>query len=250
MQQYGLIGFPLSHSFSKKFFTEKFEREGLTDHVYELFPIPSIEGLKEVLAANPELRGINVTIPYKRLVLPYLDDASHIPGGIRACNCIRISEGRLTGYNTDITGFENSFTPLLKNHHRRALVLGSGGAAEAVTFVLEKLGIGYALVSRDRRPGSRFTYSDLNEAIMREYEVIINTTPLGTYPNVEACPDIPYEYITDRHYLFDLVYNPAKTVFLRKAETAGAAICNGYDMLVIQAEESWKIWNATEPDTD
>lgn len=244
MNQYGLIGFPLSHSFSKKFFTEKFERKGLTDHVYDLFPIPSIEGLEKVLADNPELRGINVTIPYKRLVLPYLDDASHIPAGIRACNCIRVSEGRLAGYNTDITGFENSFTPLLQAHHRRALVLGSGGAAEAVTYVLDKIGMEYALVSRDRRPGSRFTYSDLNETVMQEFEVIINTTPLGTHPKVDECPDIPYAAITPRHYLFDLVYNPAKTLFLQQGETKGAIVCNGYEMLVIQAEESWKIWTA------
>lgn len=242
MHQYGLIGFPLSHSFSKKFFTEKFEREGLTDHVYDLFPIPSIDGLKEVLAANPALRGFNITIPYKRQVLPYLDDASHIPTGISACNCVRISEGRLTGYNTDITGFENSFTPLLQAHHRRALVLGSGGAAEAVTFVLDKIGMEYALVSRDRRPGSRFVYSDLTDSVMREHEMIINTTPLGTYPNVDECPDIPYGSITPRHYLFDLVYNPAKTLFLQQGEAKGAAIRNGYEMLVIQAEESWKIW--------
>lgn len=244
MKQYGLIGFPLSHSFSKKFFTEKFEREGLTDHSYDLFPIPVIEDLEGVLAANPGLRGINVTIPYKQVVLPYLDDASHIPEGIRACNCIRINNGKLSGYNTDIAGFERSFTPQLQPHHRRALVLGSGGASEAVTFVLQKLGMEYALVSRQRRPGSQFTYSDLNEAVMREYEVIINTTPLGTYPKVDECPDIPYESLTARHYLFDLVYNPAKPLFLQQGEAKGATIHNGYDMLVIQAEESWEIWNA------
>lgn len=241
MKRFGLIGYPLSHSFSKKYFTEKFEKEGLKDHVYDIFPIPSIDKLPEVLATNTDLVGLNVTIPYKQQVLQYLD-ASNLPEGVLACNCIKIEDGKLTGNNTDILGFEKSFAEQLQPHHTRAIVLGNGGATAAVVYVLQKLNIAYEIVSRKLHEGSTLTYDDLSDQVIKDHSVIINTTPLGTYPNVDELPPIPYDAITPDHYLFDLIYNPDKTSFLKKGEERGAIIKNGYDMLVIQAEESWNIW--------
>ena len=243
MKRFGLIGFPLSHSFSKKYFTEKFAREGLTDHIYELFPIQSIDELPGVIASHPDLAGLNVTIPYKRSVLPYLDK-TELPVGLNATNCIRINDGQLTGFNTDVIGFEKSFAPQLTSLHKKALVLGNGGATAAVVYVLKKLNLGYSIVSRRLHNDSTLTYEDIDSEILASHQVIINTTPVGTYPAVNESPAIPYEWITPQHYLFDLVYNPEKTMFLQQGETRGATIKNGYDMLVIQAEESWKIWNS------
>lgn len=243
MKRYGLIGYPLSHSFSKRFFEEKFQREGITDCAYELFSIPSIDELSRVLAAHADLKGLNVTIPYKQLVLPYLGDVSHLPERLLACNCIRIEGGVLTGYNTDVIGFEKSFTPQLQPHHTKALLLGSGGAAAAVAYVLRKLGIAYKIVSRTGGAGEALTYNQLDESIIAAHTVIINTTPLGMYPLVDQAPPLPYNALTSKHYLFDLHYNPARTLFLQYGEERGAAIKNGYEMLVIQAEESWRIWN-------
>lgn len=243
MRQFGLIGYPLGHSFSKKFFSEKFEREGLTDCHYELFPIKNIGELPALLEANPQLEGLNITIPYKQQVITYLNDTENLPQGLNACNCIKINNGQLTGYNTDTVGFEKSFTKKLKTQHSRALVLGNGGAASAVFFVLKKLGIPFEVVSRQLHAGSTYTYSQLTPDLVATHTIIINTTPLGTYPNIDQCPDIPYNAISSNHYLFDLVYNPAKTLFLQKGEEKGATIENGYDMLVEQALESWRIWN-------
>lgn len=242
MKRFGLIGYPLSHSFSKKYFTEKFEREGLKDHVYDLFPIASIDELPEVLSKHKDLVGLNVTIPYKQQVMKYLD-ASNLPAGVEACNCIKIENGKLTGNNTDVMGFEISFKQLLKPQQKKALVLGNGGATIAVVYALKKLNIDYKIVSRRIHDGASLTYNDVSVATIKEHPVIINTTPLGTFPNVDECAPIPYEAITSEHYLFDLIYNPEKTVFLKKGEERGATIKNGYDMLRIQAEESWKIWN-------
>lgn len=242
MKRFGLIGYPLSHSFSRKFFTDKFEREGLKDCVYELFPLKSIDQLPGLLKKHTDLRGLNVTIPYKQDVIKYLH-RSMLPGKISACNCIRVTEGSLEGYNTDITGFEKSFIPGLKTYHNKALVLGNGGATAAVTFVLQLHNIPYSIVSRQLRGGSVYTYSDLNEKIIREHRIIINTTPLGTFPDVSVYPPIPYDFIKEKHYLFDLVYNPSETMFLKKGAERGATVRNGYEMLEIQAEESWKIWN-------
>lgn len=241
MKRFGLIGYPLSHSFSRKYFTEKFEKEGLTDHVYDIFPISSIDKLPEILANNSDLQGLNVTIPYKQQVLQYLD-ASNLPAGVQACNCIKIENGKLTGNNTDIVGFEKSFEQKLKPHHTRALVLGNGGATAAVIYVLQKLRIEYEIVSRKLHEGSTLTYDDLSDGIIEDHPVIINATPLGTFPNVDEAAPIPYDAITSDHYLFELIYNPDKTLFLKKGEERGATIKNGYDMLVIQAEESWNIW--------
>jgi shikimate dehydrogenase len=243
VKRFGLIGYPLTHSFSQKYFSEKFARLGLKDHIYDLFPIDSIEQFPGILNRHPDLVGLNVTIPYKRAVLAFIQH-KQLPGNLEAANCIKIQNGLLTAYNTDVLGFEQSFSPLLKPHHQKALVLGNGGATAAVVYVLQKLNIRYNVVSRQLHEGSTLTYGDLNADVIKEHPVIINTTPLGTYPNVNECPSIPYEAITAEHYLFDLVYNPSKTLFLQKGEERGARIKNGYDMLEIQAEESWKIWNS------
>jgi shikimate dehydrogenase len=244
MRLFGLIGYPLTHSFSKKYFTEKFEREGLTDCRYELFPIKSVYDIKEIQKEHPNLEGLNVTIPYKQLVLKYLQSTEGIPEGIGACNCIKIEKEKLTGFNTDITGFEISLRQSLLPHHKRALVLGNGGAAAAVVYVLRKLGIQYDIVSRRIHDDSTLTYDDIDEQTITRSQLIINTTPLGTHPNIDNAPDIPYQFLTSHHYLFDLIYNPDKTKFLEKGEERGAIVKNGYEMLLIQAEESWKIWNS------
>jgi shikimate dehydrogenase len=241
-KRFGLIGYPLSHSFSKKYFTEKFEKEGLKDHVYDLFPIASIDDLPAVIAKHKDLVGLNVTIPYKQQVMKYLD-ASNIPKGVGACNCIKIENNKLTGNNTDVVGFEVSFKQLLKPHQKKALVLGNGGATAAVVYILKKMNIDYNIVSRRVHDGSTLTYNDVSVAVIKQHPVIINTTPLGTFPDVDECAPIPYEAITPDHYLFDLVYNPSETLFLKKGKEKGATVKNGYDMLEIQAEESWKIWN-------
>ena len=242
MRMYGIIGYPLGHSFSKDYFAEKFAREGITGCSYEVFPIKTIDEFEVLLVQNPSLRGLNITIPHKQSVLQYLDDTTNLPVVLKACNCIKIVNGKLTGYNTDIIGFERSLQTKLQNHHIQALILGNGGAAAAVKFVLNKLNIVFKVVSRKKNNESDLTYTDLNESIIKEHLLIINTTPLGTFPNVDECPDIPYQYLTARHFLYDLVYNPGKTLFLQKGEQQGAVTKNGYDMLVIQAEESWRIW--------
>ncbi len=240
---FGLIGHPLTHSFSKKYFTEKFLKENIKGCSYELFDIDNINLLPEIIAAHPHLKGLNVTIPYKKQVIPFLSNTAYLPQGLMACNCIKIDNGNFIGYNTDVVGFEQSFLPLLQPHHKKALVLGNGGATGAVTYVLQQLNIPYHIVSRQAVGDNIIGYNDITADVLEAATVIINTTPLGTYPNVENRPDIPYQYLTPRHYLFDLVYNPEKTLFLQSGEAAGAAIKNGADMLVIQAEESWKIWN-------
>lgn len=242
MRLYGLIGYPLSHSFSESYFTKKFEKEGLTGCRYKLFPLTHISEVEDLLK-TPGLEGLNITIPYKQEILDFLDDSSQLPQGLDACNCIKIEDGKVIGFNTDVTGFELSFMPFLQPHHRQALILGNGGAAQAVKYVLQQNNIGYKMVSRSLHAGSDLTYEDLTPALLETFTVIINTTPLGMYPAVETCPDLPYETLTRQHYLFDLTYNPAKTLFLQKGEAAGAIIANGADMLKIQAEESWRIWN-------
>lgn len=242
MRVYGLIGYPLSHSFSKKYFTAKFEREGLNDCRYELYPLSSIEELPALLKDNPELCGLNVTIPYKEQVLSYLQEENELVKAIRACNCIAIRDGRLKGYNTDVLGFERSLLQMWQPHHKKALILGTGGVSKAVQFVLQKLGLSFRYVSR--KPGvHNFSYEQLTPPVLKEYTLIVNTTPLGMYPNITEAPPIPYEGLTPEHYLFDMVYNPEKTLFMKMGEERGAVIKNGYDMLEIQADESWKIWN-------
>jgi shikimate dehydrogenase len=244
MKRYGLIGYPLSHSFSQKYFTDKFQQEGIAGCVYENFPLASIDEFAALIQNNPDLNGLNVTIPYKEKVIPFLTAQSNVVKTIGACNCIRIENGELTGHNTDVVGFEESLRPLLQPHHKKALVLGTGGAAKAVHYVLDKLGIAFYEVSRTPANTRQISYQQVDEAVIKEHEVIINTSPLGMYPKIDECPPLPYQALTSKHYLFDLVYNPAKTLFLQKGEEQGAAIKNGHDMLIVQAEESWRIWNA------
>ena len=242
MRRFGLIGKTLKHSFSKNYFTEKFKEQQIRDCTYELFELPAITELPALLQQYPDLEGINVTIPYKEEVIPFLDEKSDVVAAIHACNCIKRVDGKLYGDNTDVTGFRRSLEPKLKASHQKALILGTGGAAKAVKYALSEIGIAYATVSR-RKDADNFGYEDLDEDILREYHLLINTTPLGMFPNVDDDPPIPYAYLTPQHFLFDLVYNPSKTKFLREGEKKGAQIANGHEMLVIQAEESWRIWN-------
>lgn len=240
MRKFGLIGFPLSHSFSQKYFTSIFLQEGI-DAVYENYALEEISQVRP-LFDDALLEGINVTIPYKESIMPYLDELSDAVKEIGACNCIRIRGGIKTGFNTDVIGFERSLEKKLKPHHRKALVLGTGGAAKAVLYVLKKRSIEALQVSRN--PGSTsISYEGLTSEIVHEHTLIVNTTPLGMYPDLDKYPLLPYEAIGKHHYLYDLVYNPAKTMFLQKGEEQGASIENGYDMLIIQADESRKIWN-------
>jgi shikimate dehydrogenase len=245
MRLYGLIGYPLSHSFSKKYFTEKFVREGIPGCRYELFPLSDINELPGLLESEGKLGGLNVTIPYKQRVIPFLHDRDPVVESTGACNCIRIRDRRLQGFNTDVTGFEVSLLHLLRKEHDRALVLGTGGAAQAVHHVLGRLGIPFLQVSRRASEGV-MDYASLTNELVAGHPLIINTTPRGMYPNVEECPDIPYEAIGPGHYLFDLVYNPERTLFMEKGMERGATTANGADMLRIQAEESWRIWNSAD----
>ena len=245
MNVYGLIGYPLGHSFSKKYFTEKFERESIKDCMFEAFPIPSIDEFTALLKANPDLKGLCVTIPYKEQVLKYIDELSEEVKAIGATNSICIKDNKLTAYNTDIAGFRQSFQKLLQPHHTKALVLGTGGASKAVQYVLCQLGIEYLIVSRNvSTTAGTILYDDINEALMNENSVIINCTPVGMWPNENSCPAIPYELITSKHYLYDLVYKPDETLFMQRGKNKGAITKNGYEMLLIQAEESWRIWNS------
>lgn len=243
MRQFGLIGYPLSHSFSKKYFAEKFEQEGLHHCRYENYPISSIVALPALLADHPLLEGLNITIPYKEQAIPYLHEQTPVVKETGACNCIKINSGRLIGYNTDVIGFEQSLKTKLASHHKKALILGTGGAAKAVEYVLRKLSIQYRYVSR-KASAENLSYEDITPEVMAEYTLVINTTPLGMYPNTDECPPLPYAALTNKHYLYDLVYNPPSTLFLQKGEERGAVVKNGQDMLLIQADESWKIWNS------
>lgn len=241
MRRFGLIGYPLTHSFSQKYFSEKFVQEGIAGCVYENFELADISQLQQVLQQT-DLCGLNVTIPYKKQVLEFLTGRSEAVAEMGACNCIDIRNGILTGYNTDVTGFQQSLAPYLKPHHTKALILGTGGASAAVEYVLKRLGITYQYVSRSEDEKA-IAYGSLTRAIMETHQLVINTTPLGMYPNMEESPDIPYQYLTTQHHLFDLIYNPAETKFLAKGKEQGASIQNGHEMLILQAEESWRIWN-------
>ena len=243
MKRYGLIGYPLTHSLSEQYFTQKFIEEGIEDCVYERFSMPSIADLHEILNSHQDLRGFNITIPYKKEVLAFLTERSKAVEEVGACNCVKIESGKLIGYNTDVIGFENSLIPFLKPNHNRALVLGTGGAALAIVYVLQKLGIEFSYVSRTATIG-QFSYNDLDASVMASHTLIINTTPLGMFPNIEACPAIPYDLLTPEHHLFDLTYNPALSTFLTKGMQMGATIQNGQQMFVEQAEQSWRIWNS------
>jgi shikimate dehydrogenase len=246
MNIYGLIGKTLHHSFSKRYFSEKFRSENLTDFQYKNFEIKNLSEEIPGLKKNSELKGLNVTIPYKTEIIPFLDHLSEECKEINACNCIKIADGKWSGYNTDVIGFEKSFTPFLKPFQQKALILGTGGASNAVAFVFKNLNIAFVKVSRTKNlSDSIISYQDISEETMKDFQIVVNTTPVGTFPNVNECPPLPYEFITDRHYFFDLIYNPAKTLFLSLAEKHGAFIENGDKMLMIQAEESWRIWQSS-----
>ncbi len=227
------------------YFAEKFVREKSNDCQYQLFPLEKIELLADLLAEYPSLEGLNVTIPYKEAVLPFLS-TSFIPEGLNACNCIRIRNGNCEGYNTDCIGFEQSLLPLLQPRIQAAMVFGNGGAAKAVFYVLKKLGIPYTVVGRTAKDGINKAFDELTASDIQAHQLLINTTPLGTYPAVEGCPPIPYESVGAGHTLYDLVYNPSCTSFLKAGLERGARIKNGAELLQIQAEESWKIWNQTD----
>ena len=246
MRQFGLIGFPLSHSFSKGYFSNYFSTENILDTQYENYPIESIDLFKSLWENNPSLQGLNVTIPYKKLVIPFLQHPSSVVQSIQACNCIRLYDGALYGYNTDVIGFEKSLLPSLKPHHQKALIFGTGGAATAVAWVLKKLGIAYQLVSRTASEGY-IAYESLSPEVIEAHTLLIQTSPVGMYPNVDEAPNLPYEAITSKHHLYDLIYNPAETKFLTMGAAQGATTQNGLEMLHLQADASWEIWNSETP---
>lgn len=240
--RYGLVGKNISYSFSKGYFSEKFKALNLKYHTYENFDLNEISEFREVLKSN-NIKGLNVTIPYKEEIIPFLDFIDDDAKSIGAVNTIRFSKEGLTGYNTDTFGFKESLRPLLKPHHKRALVLGTGGASKAVIFVLKQLGIGFQYVSRNPIT-DQLGYDDLNASHFEMFQLVVNCSPIGTFPKIDNKPNIPYDYIDHRHILFDLIYNPSETAFLREGKARRAVIQNGLPMLQFQAEKAWEIWNA------
>lgn len=245
MDKYGIIGLPLGHSFSPGFFNEKFQNEGI-DAIYEKYELPQIEALKEVLASNPELRGLNVTIPYKQQVMQYLDDISEEAQAIGAVNVVRVShEGKkikMKGYNSDVIGFTRSIEPFISKHHKKALILGTGGASKAIEYSLKSLGLATQKVSR-RKSADTITYDEITPEIIKEYNVVVNCTPVGMYPHTEEYPQLPYEAMDSHTLLYDLIYNPDETMFMKKGKENGAIVKNGLEMLLLQAYASWEFWN-------
>ena len=240
-KHFGLLGRNISYSFSKGYFEEKFEKEKLHGFTYENYDIQDIADFRAISQKN--LRGLNVTIPYKETVIPFLDKLSRTASEIGAVNTIKFTKkGKLKGYNTDFYGFKNSLLPLLKPEHKRALILGTGGASKGVAYALLQLGIEYTFVSRTVE-SNNLNYNDLSKEIFSNYQIVINCTPIGTSPDIDLSPELPYEYFTSGHIAYDLIYNPSKTLFLQKAEQTGATVKNGLDMLVWQAEKAWEIWN-------
>lgn len=239
---FGIIGRNISYSFSAQYFTEKFKNLGLHSYKFHVFDIASINSLTEIFKKHPNLKGLSVTIPYKEKIIPLLDDLSEDAKKIKAVNSIKIVNNKLIGYNTDVIGFEHSFKLLLKPHHKQALILGTGGASKAVQFVLNKLNIPFKLVSRTPKNELSITYDSIDENLLKTHQIIINCSPVGTFPNVDKAPLIPFHLLNQSHYLFDLVYNPSETLFLKKGKSMGAIVKNGFDMLEFQAEKSWEIW--------
>lgn len=248
MDKYGLIGYPLGHSFSKSYFNEKFENEGINAE-YINFEIPTLDSLPEILASNPELKGLNVTIPYKEKVISYLDSISPEARAIGAVNVIRVdhkgNDTYLKGFNSDVIGFTKSIEPLLERFHKKALILGTGGASKAINFGLKSLGLETVFVSRFERPGT-IQYSQITPDIIQEYNVIVNCTPCGMYPRIDECPQLPYEAMTSKNILYDLLYNPDETLFMKKGAQHGATVKNGLEMLLLQAFASWEFWHNKE----
>ncbi|NNE29685.1 MAG: shikimate dehydrogenase [Saprospiraceae bacterium] len=246
MIRLGLIGYPLSHSFSPDYFARKFEKEDIQGYDYDLYPITTAYHLQALLQFHPEIKGLNVTVPYKETVMAFVDELDPQAEAIGAVNTLVFKDGKIFGHNTDVGGFKNSLEALIKRVGAQlsgALILGTGGASKAVAYCLNEMGLAFKKVSRN--PDSdQFGYADISAETLQNYNLIINTTPLGTYPNVELCPAIPYEKLGHQNLLFDLVYNPEKTLFLKKGESQGASIQNGLEMLEIQAELSWKLWTS------
>ena len=245
MRIFGLIGKSLSHSFSPTYFKNKFDREQIIDAQYELFPLENIEEINALKNARANLCGLNITIPYKESIIPFLDEISEQAKAIGAVNTIAcLADGRWKGYNTDAFGFEKAIQTFVDLKTRKALVLGTGGASKAVQYILTKHAVPFYLLSRSPKKDSKeIAYEELNQAILEDHTLIINCTPLGTFPNINECPNIPFEFIGDKHFVFDLVYNPAETTLMKKAKAAGAKVANGTSMLENQAEASWEIWN-------
>ena len=239
MKTFGLIGKNIDYSFSRTYFKNKFSEMNLLNHQYLNFDIDSLLNINNLFNSNNF--GFNVTIPYKEAIIPYLDELDGHAEKIGAVNTIKLKDNKTVGYNTDWLGFKNSIKPLLQNHHNNALILGTGGASKAIKYALEQLNISYKVVSRNN---GDYNYDGLNEEIIRKYQIIINCTPLGTFPIVNLCPNIPYNAITPKHLVYDLIYNPSETLFLKKAKEQGAIIKNGLEMLEIQAEKAWEIWNS------
>lgn len=246
MKQFGLIGYPLGHSFSKNFFNEKFHSEDINAE-YLNFEIPTIEDFPKVIATHPNLAGLNVTIPYKEKVISYLDEVDKDAAAIGAVNVIKFvtQKGKtaLKGYNSDVMGFTQSIEPLLEKHHTRALILGTGGASKAINYGLHKLGLETLFVSRNKNNDHTITYDEITPELMDEYKVIVNCTPVGMYPKADQCPNIPYQCLSPKHLLYDLLYNPDTTLFMKKGEDQGAIVKNGLEMLLLQAFGAWEIWN-------
>lgn len=245
MDKYGIIGYPLGHSFSPGFFNEKFRNEGI-DAVYERYELSQIDLLPEIIASNPELCGLNVTIPYKQQIMQYLDELSEEAREIGAVNVVKVTHNgknvHLKGFNSDVIGFSRSIEPLLEKHHKKALILGTGGAAQAIDYGLKQLGLETIKVSRYERPDT-IQYDKITPDVIREYKVIINCTPIGMYPNTEECPNLPYEAMDSQHLLYDLIYNPDTTLFMKKGMERGAVVKNGLEMLLLQAYASWEFWH-------
>lgn len=246
MRIFGLLGFPLGHSFSKAYFTSKFQTENIRDCRYENFAFEKIDDAIRHLKELPDLAGFNITIPHKRNIIGSLDVASAVCREIGSCNTVKVADGRWLGYNSDVVGFSKSLIPLLTEAHIKALVFGSGGASKSVAYVLKQLGISYKLVSR-KPTGETLSYESLTTEIIASHPLLINTTPVGQFPHTDECIRIPYEGISSHHLAYDLIYNPSETFFLKKAGERGATTKNGEEMLVLQAEESWRIWNTPEP---
>ncbi|WP_192823200.1 shikimate dehydrogenase [Rufibacter sp. LB8] len=243
-QVYGLVGQKLNHSFSQSYFTEKFRSEGITNSVYQLFELESILDFPKLIAAQPNLKGLNVTIPYKETIIPFLDGLESAAARIGAVNVVKFEDGKLIGHNSDYQGFMQSLQNFYHCYSQsQALILGTGGAAKAVQAALEYLNISYRTVSRTRQ-GDNLTYEDLTQSLMSSVSLIINASPVGTFPKAEEAPQIPYELLSSHHYLFDLVYNPAETLFLKKGKAMGAKTINGFEMLCLQAEVAWQIWHS------
>ena len=246
MDKYGLIGYPLGHSFSQSYFNEKFQNENI-DALYENFEIPSIENFPEIIETNPNLRGLNVTIPYKEKVISYLDVISPEAREIGAVNVIKVErKGKstyLTGYNSDVIGFTRSIEPLIEKYHKKALILGTGGASKAINYGLKSLGLETVFVSRYRKPDT-ICYEDITPKVIKEYNVIVNCTPLGMFPHTDECPNLPYEAMNTQTLLYDLIYNPDTTKKIKKGAEHGATVKNGLEMLLLQAFASWEFWHS------